>query len=391
MARHPYGPQARRRARNRTYTVLALLTVIVLIAFMYGPFGADAEDESRRLEGVSATALGTSSQSNQGPDAGQINTAAVVPDANESTVAEETEPIVAAAVTPGPEVVNSSQQPAVIEIEQRGPNLPAVGFETEPQSSLEPNPDADVLIAEAAALIGQGTNGHLEARDSLNQALRMPLNIKQREYVKAQLSELANRWLFSRTVLPGDPLCETYRVRPGDIFETIGRKFKVPYEILMEINRISDPRRLQAGQVLKVVNGPFHAKVYRSTFTMDVYLQNTYVRSYKVGLGKVDSETPTGLWRVEPGGKLVKPIWTDQEGKTHHPEDPDYPLGSRWIALEGLSGEAKDRTGFAIHGTKAPEQIGTRGSLGCIRMHNGEAIMVYNMLAEGLSQVEVTD
>ncbi|MHC4389613.1 MAG: L,D-transpeptidase, partial [Planctomycetota bacterium] len=111
----------------------------------------------------------------------------------------------------------------------------------------------------------------------------------------------------------------------------------------------------------------------------------------KVGLGKVDTETPTGLWRVEPGGKLVKPQWTDQFGKTHHPGDPNYPLGSRWIALEGLRGEAKDRTGFAIHGTKEPEQIGSRGSMGCIRMHNGEAIMVYNMLADGLSQVEVTD
>lgn len=391
MARHPYGPQARRRARNRTYTVLALLAVILLIAFMYGPFGADAGDENERRESVSPTALGTSTYPDQKSQVGDVDAQAVLPDANDSPLAEQTDPIEASTVAHEPEVVVSRQQPAVIRIVQPEPNLPEAGFETAPESSAQPNPEADVLIANAAGLIGQGTSGHLEARNNLNQALRMPLSVKQREYVKAQLSELANRWLFSRTILPGDPLCETYRVRPREILETIGAKYKVPYEILMEINRISDPSRLQAGQVLKVVSGPFHAKVYRSTFTMDVYLQNTYVRSYKVGLGKVESETPTGLWRVEAGGKLVKPIWTDQFGKTHHPEDPDYPLGSRWIALEGLSGEAKDRTGFAIHGTKDPEQIGTRGSLGCIRMHNGEAIMVYNMLAEGLSQVEVTD
>jgi len=389
MARHPYGPQARRRARNRTYTVLALLTVVVIIAFMYGPFGADAENEGKPLDGDYTV------DSNSVPD---VPYAPHVPDVNDSVVAEETAPTepVAADSDPAvndvqPLVAVQNVRPEVVETAEPEPNLPEFAVQTELVPSVEPNPEADVLIARAAAQIAQGTSGHLEARESLNQALRMPLSAKQMDYVKAQLSELSNRWLFSRTILSGDPLCETYQVRPGDVFESIGTKYKVPYEILMEINRISSPRALQAGQSLKVVKGPFHAKVHRSTFTMDVYLQNTYVRSYKVGLGKVDTETPTGLWRVKPGGKLVKPIWTDQDGKTHHPEDPDYPLGSRWIALEGLTGEAKDRTGFAIHGTKEPEQIGTRGSLGCIRMHNGEAIMVYNMLIEGLSQVEVID
>jgi len=160
----------------------------------------------------------------------------------------------------------------------------------------------------------------------------------------------------------------------------------------MTINHINRPESLQAGLPIKVIKGPFHTKVYRSTFTMDVYLQNTFVRSFKVGLGKSGMETPTGLWRVKTDGKLEKPIWTNPaDGKTYHPEDPDYPLGSRWIALEGLSGDAKNRTGFAIHGTKEPEQIGSAGSQGCIRMHNGDAILVYNIMFPGLSQVEIVD
>jgi lipoprotein-anchoring transpeptidase ErfK/SrfK len=220
----------------------------------------------------------------------------------------------------------------------------------------------------------------------------MPMSAEQQASVKDQLSKLSDQWLFSRTVVPGDPLCESYLVKSGDLLAMIGERYKVPYEILMQINNISRPEALQAGETIKVVDGPFHAKVYRSTFTMDLYLQNTYVRSFKVGLGKAGMETPTGLWRVKPGGKLVKPIWTNPlDGKTYHPEDPDYPLGSRWIALEGLSGEAKDRTGFAIHGTKEPEQIGAQGSQGCIRMHNGDAILIYNLLVPSFSQVEVTD
>jgi lipoprotein-anchoring transpeptidase ErfK/SrfK len=257
---------------------------------------------------------------------------------------------------------------------------------------IPPNPEADVLIAKAAGLIAQGTSGIIEARDSLNQTLRMPMSPKQREYVKAQLTELSNSWLFSRTIFGDDPLCQTYRVPSGAIFETIGKQHKVPYEILMDINKITNARSLPAGQAIKVVNGPFHAKVYRSTFTMDLYLQNTYVRSFSVGLGKPGYETPTGRWRLRPGGKAHKTEWLDPDTRrVYQPEDPDYPLGSRWMALDGLSGEAKDRIGFGIHGTIKPEQIGTAGSRGCIRMYNGQAIMVYNMLIEGLSLVEVTE
>jgi hypothetical protein len=272
------------------------------------------------------------------------------------------------------------------------PELPKTAPEPAPGPTVEPNPEAASLITEAAALLGEKPGKIVEARDKLNQALRMPMSPQQRSSVKNQLSELSNQWLFSRTVLSDDPLCESYQVRSGDLLTTIGDKYKVPYEFLKTINRIDRPESLQAGLPIKVVKGPFHAKVYRSTFIMDVYLQNTFVRSFKVGLGKPGMETPTGLWRAKQDGKLVKPIWTNPiDGKTYHPEDPDYPLGSRWIALEGLEGEAKNRTGFAIHGTKEPEQIGTAGSQGCIRMQNGEAILVYNMMYPGFSLVEVRD
>ena len=144
--------------------------------------------------------------------------------------------------------------------------------------------------------------------------------------------------------------------------------------------------------MIKVFNGPFHAIVYRSTFTMDLYLQNTYIRSFTVGLGRPGRETPTGIWRVRQGGKAHATTWRDPDtGKVYQPEDPDYPLGSRWIALEGLSGAAKGRTGFGIHGTKDPEQIGKAESRGCIRLHNGDVILIYNLLVPVFSTVEVVD
>ena len=372
MARHPFGPRAGRRTRNRTYTILlAVLVIGVVIAFYYGPFGKNEAD-----------IIDTPPQD----DTNVYTTAA-----NESEITKEPVVTKEPEVTKEPKVNETTAFVPPVEVKKE-PELPIIAREPTPGPTVEPNPEAAALIAEAAALLSEKPGKMIDARDKLNQALRMPMSAQQRSSVKDQLSELSDQWLFSRTVLPDDPLCESYQVKPGDRLGAISDKYKVPFEILMTINRISRPEALQAGEMIKVIKGPFHVKVYRSAFAMDVYLQNTYVRSFPVGLGKPGRETPRGLWRVESGGKSYSTSWRDPDtGRVYQPEDPDYPLGSRWIALEGLTGEAKGREGFGIHGTKEPEQIGMAGSRGCIRLHNGDVITVYNMLVPVLSQVEVAD
>jgi len=258
--------------------------------------------------------------------------------------------------------------------------------------TAEANPRAAELISEAMSYIEARPARIIDARDRLNETLPLPMSEQQREFVKKQLSELADKWLFSRTIFPQDKLCSSYKVHPGELLSTVGKQFKVPYEILMKINKIGRPEALQAGDTIKVINGPFHVRVYRSTFTMDLYLQNTFVRSFPVGLGKPGMETPTGLWVVKKGGKMIAPTWTDPiSGKTYESEDPDYPLGSRWIGLEGIKGDAVGRTGFAIHGTKDPNEIGIAGSQGCIRLQDSNVILVYNLLAPGESRVEIVE
>lgn len=353
MARHPYRPRGRKRIgnRNRIYGIFLLLIIAVAIAFMFGPFGKNKSTD----------------------DANDIT-----PDANVPEV-KETLP------EPEPELLPEPEPELLPEPE---PNLPDIVSVPD----VEPNPEAAALIAEASAMLSEKPGRIIDARSKLQEALRVPMNIRQRTSVKNQLSELAKEWLLKRTIFPDDKLCGSYKVKLGDRLETIAKRYKVPWEILQEINSISRPETLPAGKPIKVINGPFHVKIYRSTFTMDLYLQNTFVRSFRVGLGKPGRETPTGLWRVKSGGKLKKPIWTDKEtGKTYYPEDLDYPLGSRWIGLDGLSGAAKGREGFGIHGTKDPEQIGKADSRGCIRMYNGEVIRVYNLLVPVASTVTVVD
>ncbi len=336
MARYPSSLHGRRRGRplRRTYIISGLLIIAVVVAFIYRPSGKNKD----------AT----------GPEK------------------EPNSPVVF--IPPSPPVPE--------------PNLSDIT----PEPTTDPNPEATALITEAMALVNAKPAKIIEARGVLNDILLMPMTERQRAFVKSRLSELADKWLFSETIFPQDSLCSSYRVKRGDLLETIGKQFKVPWEILSKINEVR-PKVLGAGETIKVINGPFHAKVYLSTFTMDLYLQNnTFVKSFRVGLGQSGRETPTGLWRVKRDGKLVEPPWPDPvTRKVLHRGDEGYALGSRWIGLEGIKGAAKDRTGFGIHGTEEPETIGTNSSRGCIRLHDSDVIFVYNLLVPIHSLVEVIE
>jgi len=307
--------------------------------------------------------------------------------------------VAAAEPTPTPQPVPTPRPEAISPTVEESPAVPAPKpvepVITEPLAAAdaqndESSPQAKESVEEALKLRDAGKI--IEARELLNDTLNEKLSPNLRSAVKFQLNKLAEKWLFSAEVFGGDKLTGPYQVQQGDHLERIAKKYKVPYEILMQINGIDRPELLRAGQQIKVIQGPFNVVVYKSNFTMDLYLQDKYIKTYRVGLGKVEYETPSGRWQVESDGKLVKPTWTDPDtGKTYVGNDPDYPLGSRWIAIEGIDDATRPRTGFAIHGTKDPDSIGTRSSRGCIRLFNGDAVEVYNLLYGGISEVQIRD
>ena len=245
-------------------------------------------------------------------------------------------------------------------------------------------------VEEAKQLVRGGDI--IKARDLLNTTLNRYPSSLHRSAIKDMLTKLADSWLFNDKVMLGDTYCQYYRVQPGDMLSKIGRKFDVPWEFLLKINNMKRAESLMAGQNLKVVTGPFNVIVDKSTFTMDLYLDSLYVKTYRIGIGKDENTTPTGMWVVSSGGKMVSPAWTDPDsGRTYDATDPDYPLGKRWLALNGLSGEAAGRMGFAIHGTNEPESIGQKSSRGCIRLENTDVVEVYDLLMAGVSQVQVVN
>jgi LysM repeat protein len=369
------GWSRRGRRANIAYLVVALVLFVLIVSVLFRGHSSEPQPASA------------------GDAGGETNPVSQLTESSEPA-AETEEQSESAAPTTETRTQGESPEPAPVAVE---PPVEPNPIETlvaadPPRAASDTNAEAARAIAEALALGRSQPGSLIEVRDKLNAILAMPLSEPQRQTVKQEMSKLADEWLFGPAAFAGDPLCGTYTVKSGDVLEVIGRRHKVPYQMLMQINNIPRPRSLGAGRAIKVIHGPFRAKVYRSTFTLDLYLQDTYVRSFKVGLGVPATPTPTGLWRVKDGGKLIQPPWYDKvTNRTYKASDPDYPLGSRWIALDGVDGDARGQTGYAIHGTKDPDQIGTAGSRGCIRMYNGDAILVYDLLVPLYSKVEVVD
>jgi LysM repeat protein len=260
---------------------------------------------------------------------------------------------------------------------------------TEPKPEpLDPAPGGNVAIVDARKQMAAGKT--LEARQALNALLGQPLSRSNQAEVRKLLTGIADDTIFSKRRLPNDPLTDLYAVQSGDVLVRIGRDYKVPPEVLMRINGIKNAASLRADEKIKVVKGPFNAKIYKSEFRLDVYLQDLYVRSFRVGLG-AEQATPEGVWRVKE--RLENPTYypsASAERKEIIPaDDPNNPLGERWIGLEGIEGDARGRYGYGIHGTIEPESIGKAVSLGCVRMLNDDVALLYGMLLPGQSTVTV--
>lgn len=252
------------------------------------------------------------------------------------------------------------------------------------------------LVDEARDLLGQ--QRLVAARDRLNEALKHPEASEQdRAMIRGDMAVLNEDLFFSPKVYEGDPLAFSYTIEPGDRLSAItaNRGLGVDWRLVQRINRISSPNRIRVGQQLKLVQGPMHAIVDKSDYRLDLYAgppgvpdQWMYIRSFAVGLGENDS-TPIGRYVVRPASKLINPVWRNpRTGEFYAADDPENPIGERWVGLEG-TGEIAHVEGYGIHGTIEPDSIGRDASMGCVRLNDGDVEVVYEALEESVSEVHV--
>ncbi len=212
------------------------------------------------------------------------------------------------------------------------------------------------------ALIEQGEDA--EAYQKLSEAYFQ--HPSQRPLFQKQLDAVAQRIYFS----PQTQIQPPYEIQPGDQLRKIAAKYQLSWQYLSRLNQV-DARKIRPGKKLKIFQGPFEARVDLSDFELTVLLNGQYVKRYRVGTGKMDT-TPIGEFAVRE--KLENPTYYGPDGMVLEPNDPQNPLGERWIDI-GNS--------FGIHGTIEPESIGRSESAGCVRMRNEDVAEVYDLLTVG--------
>ncbi len=268
---------------------------------------------------------------------------------------------------------------------------PAPGVSEQPSGPVEfagatPTVAADSSDA-AAGRVALERGEQVAGRALLSRSLMGRAADPTANRVRAELSQLAEAMLFSRAVIPNDPLTGTHIVAGGESLHVIAKRDRITERLLASINQIDNPSRLRAGARLKILHGPFRAVIYKSLHRLDVYLGDVYVRSYHVGLG-TNGGTPLGDWRV--GTKLSNPDWTDPTNGTHYAaDDPANPIGERWIGLQCVAGDCLGRTGFGIHGTIDPASIGENMSMGCVRLVPDDVSTLFDLLVRNHSRVEI--
>ncbi len=257
---------------------------------------------------------------------------------------------------------------------------------TPAKNSADPN-KATALVA--AAKQAAADNDPLLARAYFSEALTVGLPPADELEVRRRLRQLSRETIFSGKCVKDDPFVGFHVIKPGENLHKIARANDVTAEFLARINNIKDINRIQAGRRIKIVHGPFHARVSKSEHVLDVFLGDTFIDYFNVGLGAEDA-TPSGKWIVK--NKLKNPTYyPPRGGDIVGADDPKNPLGERWMGLDGVEGNATGQMRYGIHGTIEPDSIGKNASMGCIRLHNEDVNTLFDLLITKKSTVTIVE
>lgn len=105
--------------------------------------------------------------------------------------------------------------------------------------------------------------------------------------------------------------------------------------------------------------GPIHIVIDKSKRKLYLYNDKEIYKEYPVAVGKAETPTPVGEWKI-----VSKGIWGGG-------------FGTRWMGLNVPWGK------YGIHGTNKPYSIGTYASHGCIRMFNRDVEELYSLVDIG--------
>jgi lipoprotein-anchoring transpeptidase ErfK/SrfK len=133
------------------------------------------------------------------------------------------------------------------------------------------------------------------------------------------------------------------------------------------------------GNVLNALSGQIVVDI--GELRLYLYRGSKLIKTYPVATGQPAYPTPTGTYSIVTMTK--DPTWLPPDSdwaKDAQPIPPgtENPLGTRWMGTSA--------SGVGIHGVPPSEDgsIGTYASHGCIRMHNWDAIDLFDRIVIGM-------
>jgi tetratricopeptide (TPR) repeat protein len=207
-----------------------------------------------------------------------------------------------------------------------------------------------------------------QAKKNLDEILKRTDSAARSE-AEFLLGDINMRQLRSPEPGPND---EMYTIQKGDRLINISRKYRVPVEIIEGINNVK-ASSLSIGQQLKIPRLNLSIVVDKAQRTLTVRNNNQFLKKYRVGINKVDSQIPAGEYNIRAKSDKGSEYQDPETNATVKPGEPGNPLGTRYIEL---------RRGVGIHGTDAPESVGKYIVKGHIAMANQDIEELYPLVNE---------
>jgi lipoprotein-anchoring transpeptidase ErfK/SrfK len=161
-------------------------------------------------------------------------------------------------------------------------------------------------------------------------------------------------------------------VRVGELAKSLGATLTLPAaDRLVEVPTEPIRPKVTTRDLRKKYR--YFITVSRPEFKLRFFVDFKLAKVYRISVGQVGFETPSGLYRVQ--NKAVNPSWFvpnkpwagELAGKVI-PPGPENPIKARWMGIYD---------GAGIHGTDATYSIGRSASHGCIRMLIPDVIELY--------------
>lgn len=246
-----------------------------------------------------------------------------------------------------------------------------------PANSTPPAPPATLATIDWNSIAAKANAGKVrDALTELSAFYDKPLAADQRMQMLEWLDLLAGKVIYST-----EHHLETrpYIVAAGETLESIAGRWNVPPQLVYNVNRskIGDSPVLTPGTELKIIPGPFNARISIDRMEMTLFLGDMYAGRFPVEMGK-DAALQQGSFIVE-GRSDNGREYVAATGQSIPAGSPGNPYGRFWIGLG--------------NGNPCIHEAATMGSgtdsSGCIRMASRDAQDVYGILSEGSSQISI--